>query len=127
MPPITPKVVVTPEGALWFVLPEPPSANRYWKVWRGRAVLSPEARAYKAMVRNVGHRIDPYVETVEMIVHWHRGAKRGDLSNRIKIVEDALNGVAYGDDKQIARISAHRFESPGQARIEVVVSPMARF
>ena len=32
-------------------LPMPPSANRIWRVCRGRIVLSEEARAYKAKVR----------------------------------------------------------------------------
>lgn len=35
-----------------------------------------------------------------------RGAHQIDLSNLVKLVEDALNGVAYADDKQIVRLES---------------------
>lgn len=41
--------------------------------------------------------------------------RRPDLDNLIKLVLDGLNGVAYEDDRQIARISAAKIwaENPG--------------
>ena len=126
VPPITPKAEVT-ENGVWFVLPEPPSANRYWKVWQGRARRSHEADAYRELVRHVGARIHPYVEPVQVMVNWFRGRKSGDLDNRLKATLDSLKGIAYGDDKQVVRIVAARYEAPRQGRLEVLVSPQARF
>jgi len=34
---------------------------------------------------------------------------RGDLDNLVKLVSDALNGIAYADDRLIDRIEAERF------------------
>lgn len=40
-----------------------------------------------------------------------RPAKKPDVDNIIKIVADALNGIAYKDDKQIIRSLAEKFYS----------------
>lgn len=42
-----PAIVAT---SVRLTLPEPPSTNRYWRVWRNRAVKSSEATAYIATV-----------------------------------------------------------------------------
>lgn len=47
---------------------------------------------------------------------YYTGAR--DLDNVVKLVQDALNGVAFADDRQIASIRAearyaHSFEDPG--------------
>ena len=34
-------------------LPYPVSANRYWRIWRNKAVRSAEATAYKSVVRRI--------------------------------------------------------------------------
>lgn len=99
-------------------LPVPPSANMYW---RDRAVvrkgggkpfvqryLTKEAVDYKATVKvmawNAGWRIPiPRPTEVAVSLVWYRKARRGDLSNRLKVLEDALEGVAYENDSQIAQ------------------------
>ena len=94
-------------------LPEPPSANRYWKVWRGRAVKSKEARAYAELVKYLAiqQRVKaPIHGDVEVTVKWYRQRRAGDLDNRIKILLDAMKGIAFVDDKQIRRIHAERFD-----------------
>lgn len=46
-----------------------------------------------------------------------------DLDNLIKLVGDALNGVAYLDDSQVTKIDAERFDGQGtQARTVVQIS-----
>lgn len=97
-------------------LDEPPSANRWWRMVRGRMLLSREARAYKAMVALLGEasRVTPFPKgtPVRFEMFWHRGRKSGDLDKRLGIALDALQGIAYENDSQIVEISAHRDDVP---------------
>lgn len=108
-------------GALTFTLPEPPSANRWWRKWRGRMVLSEEARRYKTLVRFT-HRRQEIRGNVAVSITWFRGRKAGDLDKRIPIVLDALQGVAYATDAQITHITAARFDDPNKPRVIVTVA-----
>jgi crossover junction endodeoxyribonuclease RusA len=99
-------------------LPEPPSANRYWRtrVARNRfgrtyvqTYVSPQARRWKDFVHRVlwtaGWR--PKEGAIQLEIYWvPLDKRRRDLSNRIKVLEDALQGVAYHDDSQVTRIVA---------------------
>lgn len=42
----------------------------------------------------------------EMEIGWKRPTKKPDLDNAIKVIADALNGVAYYDDSQIVYVEA---------------------
>lgn len=106
-----------------LILPYPVSANRYWRHFRGMTVKSSEARAYQAVARllaaNAGFK-DPLQGPVhvEMSYHpkkpktWKRGnpVRSQDVSNVIKVAEDALNGIAWVDDKQITHLSISKGE-----------------
>lgn len=101
----------------WIVMPYPVSANRYWRNFNGRMVLSCQATKYK---RSVGATY-----AVEGGKYHHNGdidvsirlhpklTKNGlpsktriDLDNCLKVVLDALNNAAYRDDSQIVKIVA---------------------
>jgi len=58
---------------------------------------------------------------VVLVLDWYRVNALGDLSNRIKIVEDALQGAAYDNDSQVRRIIAERFDDADRPRLEVGV------
>lgn len=56
------------------------------------------------------------------------GTNGGDLSNFVKLVEDALNEVAYPDDAQIAeylRTAKDYANPPELPRTEVVIEPLS--
>ena len=99
-----------------MVFPYPPSANRYWRIWGGRVVRSSEARSYKIICQGIATlskhpKIDGPV-SVTVLLHPKKtksGAAsktRIDLDNALKVVIDAMNGVAYADDSQVVRIVA---------------------
>ena len=109
------EVVARPQG--WILVGYPVSANRYWRNFAGRMVMSPEAKRYKAMVAD-SYRMAGGGEyfngdvSVELRLHpriTKTGASsksRLDLDNCIKVAIDALNRIAYRDDSQIVRIVA---------------------
>jgi crossover junction endodeoxyribonuclease RusA len=102
-------------------LPYPISANRYWRTFRNRTVVSKEAGAYKkqvallAMVANVkvsGKQVEVSITLLPRLT------KSGvaslvvlDLDNALKVTIDALKGIAYIDDDQIRVIHA-RYGDP---------------
>lgn len=109
-----------------FVLPYPPSSNRYWRKFRGIIVLSPEAREYKQRVaaRFLAEGHKPVTGPVAYTAHVYRPQKSGDLGNRLKVLEDALNGIAWVDDKQVEELHAYRHEDKANPRVEVEVRPL---
>ena len=96
-----------------FVLPMPPSANRYWRHFRGMMVVSDEARTYRgvASMRAFATGLRPMDCPVALTLVFYLIRSDADVSNRIKILEDALNGVAYADDKQVAMLIVVRREA----------------
>lgn len=90
-------------------------------------VISDDARLYKAAVgwQCQAAGVAPYTGPVRVTLTFYRPAKRGDLSNRIKILEDALNGHAYNDDAQIVELHAFRREDKRNPRVEVDIVPVS--
>jgi crossover junction endodeoxyribonuclease RusA len=109
----------------WICLPYPPSANRYWRRAGSRLHRSNEATDYirQASAMAAGHGCA--TGDVLVVVEIHRPARRGDLDNRLKVLLDALRGVLYADDSQVASLVASRHESPrkGFARVRVSTIP----
>jgi Holliday junction resolvase RusA-like endonuclease len=109
-------------------LREPPSANRWWRKFRGRMVLSAEAIAYKQHVSNatlVGkvRKIEKPAD-VEVSLFWYRGRKSGDLDKRIGILLDALQGCVYDNDSQVRRIIAERRDHKNAHAVVVHVTTL---
>jgi len=94
-------------------LPLPPSANRYWRTTRtGRTYVSEEAQAYKAEVGWLARAegLEMLEGEVSLSLQVYMVNKSADLTNRIKVLEDALNGVAYIDDNQVSEFYARKFQ-----------------
>ncbi len=137
-----------------LVLPYPVSANRYWRSFvprgakRAVTVVSDEAKEYRTAVavlaKQQGMRL-PLDGRVELTLRlfpqrpqdWAKRAQRDpdswdddvrciDLGNAEKVLCDALNGIAWIDDKQLRRILLERCEPDGEARVEVTIAPVKR-
>ena len=94
-----------------LILPIPPSANRYWRKTKfGRLYVSKEATDYKALValRGMAAGIRPTDEPVKMSVWCFGLRKNRDLGNTNKVLDDALEGVAFHDDNQIVEFHYYR-------------------
>jgi Holliday junction resolvase RusA-like endonuclease len=100
------------------MLPEPPSANRWWRRAGSRVHLSKDAKDYKLMVAAQIRGATPFPQCLVSInVVWHRGMKAGDLDKRLGVLLDALqrttiNGIPcpglYTNDSQIVQLWARR-------------------
>ena len=95
-------------------------------MWRGRMVKSNEAREYQENVETLAMMQQmPLIEKpteVCVTIRWFREAMRGDLDKRYSIMLDALQGIAFENDSQIAEIHAYRDLDRGNPRMEVMVS-----
>lgn len=85
-----------------LVLPFPPSANRYWRSAPGRGMVpSSEALEYKRRLAILlGGRL-PLVGKIRGTTYVHRPRAVGDLKNVDKVLDDAVEGFLWLDDKQI--------------------------
>lgn len=101
-----------------FTLPVPPSANRYWRVWNNRIVVTDEARAYKQEVGYLLSKCVPLEGDVCVNLTVFRPSNRGDTDNYLKVLLDALQGYAYKNDNQIVEIHIFRDNDKDNPRVE---------
>lgn len=114
-----------------LTLETPVSVNDlYIPVGKGKLVLSQAGQDYKdvagwkAREYMMNRGIDMAARDVEvtMMMEWYRSARRGDLSNLLKCLEDSFTGIVYEDDEQIAHHILDRFTIPGcESRIVVAI------
>ena len=117
-----------------LVLPVPPTSNHYWKPraiwnrakWIGTIYKTTEAKEYCKTVQIVALAAAclPYSKGIDVVFHmvWYRGDMRGDLANREKCVEDALQGVLYANDRQIRAKHTEWILDRAYPRVEVWVT-----
>jgi Holliday junction resolvase RusA-like endonuclease len=74
-----------------------------------------------AKVAGLGEMIDGGV-SVSLWVY--RAAQRGDLDNRIKVLLDSLQGIAYKDDKQVRELHAFLEDDKDNPRVVVEVEAL---
>ena len=108
--------VLLPPMPKYVVLPYPVSCNRYWRNFRGRMVVSSEARTYREQVAWAfsAYGVEPAKGDVAISVILHpKLTKTGkasrtliDLDGALKVVFDALQGVLYVNDKQVKKLTA---------------------
>ena len=97
-------------------LPYPPSTNRLTRYGNGKAYASPQAQAWKQqaawVAKAAGVRVTALPVAVAILLHpkankdGSASKRRIDLDNAIKATLDALNGVAWLDDRQVIRLAA---------------------
>lgn len=113
-----------------FMLPVPPSANRWHRVVNGRPILSREAREYTKHVTllALSQKVRKISAPTEIVVaiEWYRARKSGDVDKRGAVLLDALQGIAFDNDSQIKSYSIERNDSaPKDARMIITISEAA--
>lgn len=107
-----------------LTLPMPPSTNRIWRTSGGRTYRSADYVTFLAEAQAacmVARLNNPTSKPVELTMHFYMARKNGDVSNRIKALEDALKGFAFVDDLQVVALHAFRLMDAKRPRVEVEV------
>jgi Holliday junction resolvase RusA-like endonuclease len=102
------KVQIAGQIKLW--LPYPPSTNMRMAIVNGRMLKSAEAKSYQRIVRDTLVGLTPLTGDLEVAMTINRPMRRGDIDNVLKNVFDALKGIAFVDDEQIAMLDAKRYD-----------------
>lgn len=112
--------------ARFTVMGEPVSKARARFTKQGHAYTPANTRtaedrmawAFRAAAQ--GHKIDPEATYGVMGIFFHGTRQRRDVDNMLKLICDALNGIAWADDSQVTEVSGRRgFDAKENARTEV--------
>lgn len=114
---------------LSFVLPFPPSANRYYRNIGYRTLLSRDGRRYRETVGVLlaGRVRQPLAIPLQAELHLYPpDRRRRDWDNFQKGVWDALQHAGiYLDDSQVRRAVIELHAPDGKARAECQLAPLA--
>lgn len=111
-----------------LIMPLPVPVNKAYLHSLGRVILSPEARAYKNRAQweaLAQYREAPLRGELSVVIHFY--ARKGDIDGRIKLLLDSLNGIAWGDDRQILQLQVWQHLDPREPRAEVEVRRFAGY
>jgi len=111
---------------LAFTIPGRPVPKERPRFARGHAYTSKRTRDYERLVRTTAAAALPADwpldadYTVELTV-FHETRVHGDVDNYGKSVCDALNELAWTDDRQVSRLVVSREYDRTNTRIEVAI------
>lgn len=107
-------------------LPYPPSGNHYFSYYRGRPVLSKDARTYRHLVRRIATAkgIKPLMGPLSIHVDaFPPDNRRRDIDNCLKSLFDALQHAGvFWDDSQIIVLHAIKHPPAKVGHVMVVIS-----
>jgi crossover junction endodeoxyribonuclease RusA len=109
-----------------FVVPGQPQPKQRPRVVKGHTDTPVETLTAEAKVKACARKaaVKPLLGPVHLTVRAYRSdARRVDLDNLAKLVQDALNGIAYDDDSQIVMLTATKWLDRTNPRTEVEVGP----
>lgn len=112
-------------------LPLPPSINSYHrsvvlKGGVGKVLISKTGRAWRkkaAQLAAMQYHGAPLEGDVEVRITAHFRNRRRDVDNVAKVLLDLLEGLTYGNDRQIRRLLLEKQFDAANPRVEVEVAP----
>ena len=106
-----------------------PKARPRWAPRGGTYTAPRTVRAEAHVIQSCfvqNPRLRPQDGLMGLEVQFHlAGLGRADIDNLLKLVADALNGIAWHDDRQVTRLSAELCLFAEQPRTEVAVWQLA--
>lgn len=118
-----------------FTVPGPLRGKGRPRFTKAGHTFTPQTtREYEDLIRAcylekmAGGKLDDGPVLVAIAAYYKRGrgdkganvpTKKPDIDNIVKIVLDALNGVAYADDKAVVRVDARKQFSPDEPYLVV--------
>lgn len=113
-----------------FIVPGQPVPKERPRVYKGHAVTPKKTVIAEAAVREAYLKdyfgYEPFEGDVTIMCRFYlQDNRRMDLDNLLKLVQDALNEVAFNDDKQITRVVANKI-TPSRMVIGVRGRPRKR-
>lgn len=119
---------VNPCRAIAFILPWPPSVNSMYRRRRdGQVRCSPEVKSYKeAAARSaLSQGVRPFVGPVAVVLELYPPREGSDTDGRVKVTLDALENVAWANDRQVKDIRAVMHDADKiRPRVEVRITTM---
>jgi crossover junction endodeoxyribonuclease RusA len=107
-------------------LPCPPTMNTYWRAVGRKVLISAKGRAFRKWCELAAIAQRPVLQEGDVkVAGTVYMPRRGcDLDNRIKPLLDALQGIAYVNDSQVAEIHLKRDVDHGNPRVEITITPV---
>lgn len=107
-----------------FTLTLPPSVNHMYLPRRGGGRrLSPDASAWKQAAYFAALEVFAEMLTgeIEAVYDFYFPDKRSDIDNGLKALNDALQGAAYVNDRQISRLTVMKHVDRENPRVEIAL------
>lgn len=118
---MTRRALKMPSEPIRLTLPLPPSVNHLYKRYGSRVVKSEAGRAFVQEVQLIGRGCELLEGDVSITAILYRSRKVGDIDNFNKALLDALQGVAYTNDRQVVELHLYLRTSAANPRVEVFV------
>lgn len=87
--------------------------------------MSAECKAikedYQWQAKGQYHGVPVTDELVMYLTLYHKTSRRSDIDNFSKLILDALTGIVYEDDNQIAQLTVERRQDKHRPRAEAVI------
>jgi Holliday junction resolvase RusA-like endonuclease len=109
---------------MWSVtLPYPPKGTNHQYIRTRRGVhMDSDVQAWRTLVAYALRTVSAEARlagAVEMVIDIYRPSRRGDIDNRLKLLLDALQGVAYANDAQVTRLTVNNLVDKHAPRVEI--------
>ena len=109
-----------------ITLPWPPSVNHYWRMWRGRMLISRRGRAYREQVVAILKAVGVTPQSGRLAIHvelYPPDRRKRDIDNTFKAIGDSLqHGGAFLDDSQIVWLLLEKAEVVDGGKVVVRIA-----